>query len=164
MDLHWGATLIHLDDLPFLVSDCPYSFTSFRKLVEADWKPRAPLPNPQPGQLSPLPPTELLDQAGFVLGFVPNLEHLPPAVHAHDWSVRSPNATQLCARPLPTGVVLFRGGESQALERLRYYMRSPKHLPAHYFDTRNGMLGVDYRWVLHADSMRRGRARPAKGI
>lgn len=37
----------------------------------------------------------------------------------------------------------FRGGETAALQRLRYYLWD-SDLVASYFDTRNGMLGGDY--------------------
>ena len=39
--------------------------------------------------------------------------------------------------------VIFHGGESAGLERLRKYVWETEHL-AHYKDTRNGLLGKDY--------------------
>ena len=41
------------------------------------------------------------------------------------------------------GVLSFRGGETAALARLKYYLWD-SDLIATYFDSRNGMLGGDY--------------------
>lgn len=125
----WGATMIHLDDLPVPVRSIPDGFTAFRAKVEASAQPRALLPSPSKGQL-PLPPRASL--GAHSLAFEPAWQHIP--YHG--------------AQPEPVtdprGVLPFKGGEQAALERLNYYVHGKQRLVADYFNTRNGLLGGDY--------------------
>lgn len=115
---HWGATLYHLDDLPFPIQKVPEVFTQFRKQVEkssAVYDPMDP-----PGQLPPLP-------SSLEPGILPSLDQLGLA------------APELDDR----GVLPFHGGETAGLARLRDYIWEADCLKA-YKQTRNGMLGANY--------------------
>ena len=58
LELHWGSTLFHVDDLPFTdlesFSDMPDVFTPFKQKCEDRSQVRTCLPAPKPGSL-PLP-------------------------------------------------------------------------------------------------------------
>ena len=55
LELFWGQTLYHYDDLPFdQVADLPNVFTPFRNKVEKRASVRPLVPAPGPGQLGPL--------------------------------------------------------------------------------------------------------------
>ena len=69
VELAWGHTLHHIDDLPFGVGAQPNGFTPFKKKVEARSAVRALLPTPAAGGL-PLP----ADRAAFAAwGVEPSL-------------------------------------------------------------------------------------------
>uniref|UniRef100_A0A383W805 Photolyase/cryptochrome alpha/beta domain-containing protein n=1 Tax=Tetradesmus obliquus TaxID=3088 RepID=A0A383W805_TETOB len=131
---HWGPSLYHIDDLPFGegLATLPNVFTPFREKVEKQCKVRPEFPAPQPGQL-PLPrslPPQLQQQ---LTGELPGWQQLPwPAGQA-------PQQPQ----PNPKAALQFKGGEAEALARLRHYLWDTD-LVATYFDIRNGMLGGDY--------------------
>eukprot|EP00048_Salpingoeca_helianthica_P020268 m.5726 g.5726 ORF g.5726 m.5726 type:complete len:637 (-) comp4604_c0_seq1:35-1945(-) len=131
LELLWGATMIHVDDLPYPPEQVPNTFTSFRKRVEETSQPRALLPTPTRGQL-PLP------KGGPEFG--PHSLALEPT-----WQgIPILGSTPAPGEPDARGVLPFRGGERAALARLAYYFdASTRHL-ARYFDTRNGLLGPDY--------------------
>jgi deoxyribodipyrimidine photo-lyase len=113
----WGMTLFHPDDLPFESRQVPEVFTQFRKQVE-----KSSTVNPAfaaPNTLMPLPQMDV--------GKVPTL-------------------TELGLEPVTPderGVLLFKGGETAALERLDQYIWKRDQLKV-YKQTRNGMLGADY--------------------
>lgn len=133
LELLWGATMIHLDDLPFPAAQTPSQFTSFRKKVEENSQPRALLPTPTPGQL-PLPKGAVLF-GSYSLEYTPAWEAMP--THGS----RAPPPA-----PDGRGVHPFPGGERAALARLTHYLDTAptaRHA-ARYFETRNGMLGADY--------------------
>lgn len=120
-----GKMLFYTADLPFPVSHTPDVFTQFRKEVERIVQVREPLS--PPGELKPLPD-------GLEVGEIPSftdlkLEEEPP----HD----------------ERAVLRFEGGESVALERLRYYLWKTD-LAKTYKQTRNGLLGGDYSTKLSA--------------
>mmetsp|Transcript_7483 Transcript_7483/g.21142 ORF Transcript_7483/g.21142 Transcript_7483/m.21142 type:complete len:447 (-) Transcript_7483:1471-2811(-) len=136
LQLEWGSTMYHLDDLPFREdwSDFKGPFTTFRNKVEDRSEVRKPLPSPQRGSL-PLPPTLTPE----VLDAMPTAKDLPGG-HSYDGSLRAPPE-------------IYRGGETAALARLKYYLWD-KNLISEYFNTRNGMLGGDYStkfapWLAH---------------
>jgi deoxyribodipyrimidine photo-lyase len=113
-----GKMLFHTQDLPVPVQHTPDSFTQFRKENEQITPVRQPLPSPT--ALPPLP-------AGLDPGELPGLADFGHAPF----------------KPDPRAVIDFTGGESRALQRLRYYLWE-KDLIASYKETRNGMLGGDY--------------------
>eukprot|EP01004_Peranema_trichophorum_P002961 NODE_1981_length_1729_cov_39.123910_g1689_i0.p1 GENE.NODE_1981_length_1729_cov_39.123910_g1689_i0~~NODE_1981_length_1729_cov_39.123910_g1689_i0.p1 ORF type:complete len:513 (+),score=56.38 NODE_1981_length_1729_cov_39.123910_g1689_i0:49-1587(+) len=121
----WGSTLYHIDDLPFAknLADMPDVFTPFREQVERRCKVRDLVPNTQPGYL-PLPPN-LQD-----VDYIPQWKDIP-----FEPPILPPDQNDKLVLP-------FEGGESIALRRLKYYLWDTDHV-AHYFDTRNEMLGAD---------------------
>lgn len=113
-----GKMLYHTQDLPVPVQHTPDVFTQFRKETEHITPVREPLPSPS--ALPPLPPS--LDP-----GDIPSL-----ADFGHtDFE------------PEPRAALEFRGGETEALRRLRHYFWEKDHI-AQYKETRNGLLGADY--------------------
>jgi len=113
----WGTTLYHPEDLPYIPEQLPELFTNFRKDVEKKAEIRNILDTPQ--KLPALPPMDT--------GKIPNLLDLG-----------LPTIT-----PDPRGVLAFRGGETEGLERLKSYFWEEDRLKV-YKETRNGMLGADY--------------------
>ncbi len=114
-----GKMLYHTADLPFPVTQTPDVFTQFRKEVERYTPIRQPLPTPQS-----IPPLSIpLDS-----GNIPRLE---------TWGYSSSTRSDSRA------VLPFKGGESQGLARLRYYLWE-SNLVKTYKETRNGLLGGDY--------------------
>ena len=129
----WGSTLYHIDDLPFELSDLPDVFTPFRNKVESKCEVRGLIPSPSNGALGSVPTS-----AG-------NFEWFPKP---SDLPFATPKLAQDCAALISNGVderraMDFKGGESQALARVKYYLWESKLLQT-YFETRNGMLGGDY--------------------
>ncbi|CAN1185136.1 Cryptochrome DASH, chloroplastic/mitochondrial [Linum perenne] len=119
LELVWGSTMYHIDDLPFDVYSIPDIYTQFRKTVEAKSAVRECLKLP----LSLAPP--------------------PPAVD--DWG-SLPSMDVLCLQPQEARVskgMRFVGGETAALSRVYDYFWK-KDLVCKYKETRNGMLGSDY--------------------
>ena len=113
----WGATLHHVNDLPFAVEKLPDVFTRFRKAVE---KSSTVYPTfPAPNALRSLPevdPGELPTLQSF--GVEPK-------------------------KPDERGVLAFEGGETAGKQRLQDYFWQQDNL-RRYKQTRNGMLGADY--------------------
>lgn len=124
LHLRWGATLIHLDDLPFDVEALPEVFTHFRKQVERASDIRAP--KPAPDRLAPLP-------EGIDPGALPSLDA---------WGLPAPEDD-------PRATLRFVGGESAAIERLETYVWRHDRLRL-YKQTRNGLIGPDYSSKLAA--------------
>ncbi|MDW8295534.1 MAG: DASH family cryptochrome [Raineya sp.] len=119
IEYFWQATLYHINDLPFPVCKLPDIFTEFRKAVERQVEIRKPLPAPNK-KISPLP-------ENLFAGNIPTLKE----VGLQEVEI-SPKAT-----------FIFKGGETEALKRLHYYLWE-SDLIASYKETRNGLLGKDY--------------------
>ncbi|KAL9230453.1 hypothetical protein vseg_005800 [Gypsophila vaccaria] len=116
LQLVWGSTLYHLDDLPFDARDLPDVYTQFRKSIESKCTIRGCIKIPA----SLGPPPEIEDW-----GSIPSVEQL---------SLHYEKADRGLA---------FIGGESAALSRVHEYFWK-KDLLKTYKETRNGMLGPDY--------------------
>ncbi|KAH1110276.1 hypothetical protein AAZX31_04G072400 [Glycine max] len=116
LQLVWGTTMYHLDDLPFDATSLPDVYTQFRKLVETKCTIRSCIK--LPASLGP-PPT-VQDW-----GCLPSLEQLG-----------------LSSQSVNKGMK-FVGGETAALSRVYEYFWK-KDLLRVYKETRNGMLGPDY--------------------
>ncbi len=93
LQLQWGSTLYHIDDLPFAdtLVDMPDVFTPFRTKVESRCAVRGVLPAPTKGQLGVLPSVpddmpvfhgETLQELGAAMGGVQfgGVEEGPPQV------------------------------------------------------------------------------------
>eukprot|EP00877_Chromochloris_zofingiensis_P000317 jgi/Chrzof1/10286/Cz04g35200.t1 len=127
-----------MDDLPFKegLSDMPDVFTPFKDKCERNLQVRGELATPKTGEL-PLPQAgssgELHLSSHDALVMMPGWDDLPwPPGHR----LQSPQAHA-------TAALNFRGGETAALERLKYYLWD-SDLIANYFNIRNGMLGGDF--------------------
>ncbi|GAB4854112.1 Myosin-3 [Ancistrocladus abbreviatus] len=116
LQLIWGSTLYHLDDLPFDANDLPDVYTQFRKSVESKSRIRGCIKIP--ASVGPAPQIE-------DWGSIPSLHQLG----LHDEKVSKG--------------LMFLGGESAALSRVYEYFWK-KDLLRVYKETRNGMLGPDY--------------------
>ena len=110
------STLFHPDDLPFSVRDIPEVFTDFRKRAERDAQVRNEFPVPTEIPTPDLKPTS-----------IPTLQSL---------NVDTP-------QPDKRAVLLFRGGENEALARATHYLMDSGCLSS-YKETRNGLIGADY--------------------
>lgn len=110
------STLFHPEDLPFGVRDVPDIFTDFRKRAERETSIRKTLAKPDQLTTPSLPECVL-----------PTTEQLGYEPHATD----------------PRSVLNFRGGESEAIQRLTYYCGDSRLLSS-YKETRNGLIGGDY--------------------
>ena len=117
-EVYWGATLYHPDDLPFEINRLPEVFTQFRKAVEKESQISPTFPTPEK---LPALPTDVDP------GEIPTLTDL-----------------KLEESPIdPKGVLQFKGGETEAFNRLQHYFWDADRLQV-YKETRNGMLGADY--------------------
>ncbi len=110
------STLYHAEDLPFSIKDIPDVFSNFRKKTEKDAVIRESFEKPQQINSPEIPVLQLptLDDLGLVFS-----------------SIDSRAAIQ------------FKGGETEALQRLNHYFYESKCL-SNYKETRNGMVGADY--------------------
>ena len=113
-----GKMLYHTGDLPFPVTQTPDIFSQFRKETEKYVTVREPLPVP-----TDLKPLQKMPDAGEL-----------PALADFGLEGFEPDAR---------GVLLFKGGETAALERLQHYLWESDAV-AEYYNTRNGSLGADY--------------------
>ncbi len=114
-----GKMLYYTQDLPFPITHCPDSFKNFRKEVEHIVQVREPLPSPEN---IPNPLTIEIES-----GEIPAIEDLGYS----DFSID------------PRTVINFKGGETEGLKRLRYYLKESKKINT-YHESRNELLGADY--------------------
>jgi len=124
-DAHYAQFLFHPEEIPYpSVSEIPQVFTAFRKKCEKYTAIRPLQPIPQAMAKSNL----LADETK-----IPSLETLGLSHFTMDTRTAFP----------------FKGGEQQALERIRHYFWDSKKL-AYYKKTRNGLVGLDYSSKLSA--------------
>ncbi|KAI3860412.1 hypothetical protein MKW98_011606 [Papaver atlanticum] len=121
LELIWGSTMYHIDDLPFNTSNLPDIYTQFRKSIESKCAIRGCFKLPP--SIGPLPSNDLGKIGGW--GDVPLLDQLG-VIHVE-----------------AKKGMYFVGGESAALGRVYEYFLK-KDLLKVYKHTRNGMLGPDY--------------------
>ena len=112
-----GHTLYHKEDLPFPIKDIPDVFTTFRKKVEREGIIRSSFATP-----SKIEVPDHLESS-----------ELPTLT---DLGIESPIYDK-------KSVVKFKGGETQGLQRLKYYLWDTDLLQT-YKKTRNGLIGSDY--------------------
>lgn len=113
-----GKMLYYTQDLPAPVHHTPDFFFQFRKENEHITPVRPPIPTPD--ALPPVP-------AGLEAGEIPTL-----ADFGHSPIVQDSRTA-----------LHFKGGESEGLKRLKYYLWDTDLLKT-YKETRNGLLGGDY--------------------
>jgi len=114
-----GKMLYYTADLPFPIHHTPDTFTQFRKEVERFVAVRAPLPRP-------------LD----------SLEHLRVKIEAGEIPTLSDFDLEADAAESRASVT-FKGGETEGLKRLHYYLWETKAIKT-YKKTRDELLGSDY--------------------
>jgi deoxyribodipyrimidine photo-lyase len=110
------STLYHAQDLPFSIKDIPDVFTNFRKRTEKESMIRAIFSAP--------------------------LTIKSPAIT----DLQLPRLEQLGLNPIQKDsrtAITFKGGETEAYQRLRYYFEQTKSI-SNYKETRNEMIGADY--------------------
>ena len=117
LELFWGATLYHIEDLPMPIHSLPDIFTKFRKQVEKFAEIREMFPTPG----------EILSPDLSQWGEIPSLEDLGLQEVVMDDRV----------------VTQFSGGEISGITRLQHYFWEEDCL-REYKETRNGLLGADY--------------------
>ncbi len=110
------STLYHAEDLPFSIKDIPNVFTNFRKKTEKDAIIRSVFEKPSIINSPIIPEIKL-----------PTLNDL------------ALNEIVIDSR----AVLQFKGGETEALQRLQHYFFETKSISI-YKETRNGMTGADY--------------------
>ena len=130
----WGATLYHIDDLPFdkllrngsQIPDVPDTFSSFRSEVESKSKVRPIFEIPE--YLPPLPKNIVSEE-------MPSENELLDIAELHpiEYNV---DISNLSAFP-------FKGGETAALERVNDYLWGSNAIIT-YKDTRNRLIGTQY--------------------
>jgi len=113
-----GKMLYYTSDLPFPVTHTPESFSQFRKEVEK-FVPIRPLIE-QPTKIQAL-------TKDVVSGVIPSLEDFDLEKFTTD----------------ERAVMNFKGGETNALDRLNHYLFESK-LVKKYKETRNQLIGPDY--------------------
>ncbi|TAE37303.1 MAG: DASH family cryptochrome [Sphingobacteriales bacterium] len=111
-----GHTFYHKEDLPFPIKDIPDIFTTFRKKVERESTVRPCFKSP----------TKIIIPNNLEASTLPSLADLGFYACADDIAAAN-----------------FKGGESEGLKRLKYYLWDTDLLKK-YKLTRNGLLGMDY--------------------
>lgn len=114
-----GKMLYYTADLPFPIQHTPDVFTQFRKEVERIVPVREPLARPNQ-TFNPL-------SIDLEPGEIPSLE---------DFGHQD-------FEPDPRAVLNFKGGETEGLKRLQYYLWET-NIVKDYKESRNGLLGGDY--------------------
>lgn len=114
-----GKMLLYTADLPFPVTQTPDVFTQFRKEVENFVEVRVPFDSPAE-KITPL-------SVRIDFGQVPEMT---------DFNYIEEEQDSRSAIP-------FKGGETFALTRLKYYLWDSKFIST-YKDTRNQLIGSDY--------------------
>ncbi len=112
-----GHTLYHKEDLPFPIKDIPDIFTAFRKKAEREGVIRPSFESPQ----------KINVPENLETSEVPAIESL---------GIKPPNKDV-------RSVLDFKGGETEGLKRLKYYLWDSDLLKK-YKQTRNGLIGGDY--------------------
>ena len=115
-----GKMLYYTADLPFPVTHTPDIFTHFRKEVEKFVPIREVLPTPQKDDFQAI-------TVDLPLGDIPSVEDF-----GHQPFI-----------PDKRSAIPFKGGETEGLKRLQYYLWDTD-LIQQYKETRNGLMGGDY--------------------
>lgn len=117
LELVWGKTLYHLDDIPYEPHEIPLVSKTFRIKTSKSTTPRNLFPIPETIATAKLRDWGTLATASD-LGFTAEERQLPPQK-------------------------IYKGGETTALSRLQYYTFESELLTSYKW-TRNRSLGLDY--------------------
>lgn len=122
----WGNYLYHINDLPFdnVKQDMPDVFTQFRKSVESKSRVRKYLPIPS--QLKPPPSAEAATAAAVAEEAAVNALASPLTLQALGFTSEEDLAPIVeygsDARVNPSAVLMFKGGETAGLARVKDYL------------------------------------------
>jgi len=118
----WGNYLYHINDLPFdnVKQDMPDVFTQFRKAVESKSRVRKYLPTPSP--LKPPPSTEAAAQEEAAVNALPSPLTLQELGFTSEEDLAPVVEYGEDARVNPAAVLMFKGGETAGLARVREYL------------------------------------------
>jgi deoxyribodipyrimidine photo-lyase len=151
----WGNTLYEPQDLP---QKFPSSASAFRHHCEKNLKIAPPISLPYHGEKDEGTPNNLLRRRYILRSFPPSVSqslewwgHLPTLLELgppppHDSTNHQENSDAPSHEKKDhssKACLLFRGGETAALERLDEYFFQQNCLET-YFHTRNGLLGPNY--------------------
>lgn len=117
LELIWGKTLYHLDDIPYKPAEIPLTSKAFRINTTKATNPRPLFPTPEKISTAEL----------------------------RDWGI-PPTATQIgftAEEQAEEEQTIYEGGETAALKRLQYYTFESELLTTYKY-TRNRSLGMDY--------------------
>lgn len=114
---YYDQFMVDLDEVPFSIDDIPFEFSNFRRKVEKYSRIQPEL------VILAKPAKNLLN----ITSTIPSLE---------DLGFEDFEQPEHSAFP-------FKGGESQAMDRLQHYFFTTKKL-GFYLKTRNGLKGTDY--------------------
>ncbi|WVZ21135.1 hypothetical protein V8G54_008457 [Vigna mungo] len=130
LQLVWGTTMYHLDDLPFDATSLPDMYTQFRKARYSE-----------SGFL--FTATNIIEAKCTIRSCIKLPPSLGPPPLIEDWGcLPSLEQLGLCSQSVIKGMK-FVGGETAGLSRVYEYFWK-KDLLKVYKETRNGMLGPDY--------------------
>jgi len=136
LELVWGSTCFHRDDLAFApdLADMPDSRGSFGVLAERAAHVRFPLLSPAVGALGSWTALQSMSEAlaakGLTVGIPSDAEIL--------------GAAAASAGSDPLAVMEFVGGEETGMARVQEYVWENTENLEEYFNTRNGFLGRDF--------------------
>jgi deoxyribodipyrimidine photo-lyase len=146
-----GATLFHLDDLPWALSRAfPSCFSDFRRQLDRSCKIRDPVAAPSEWKRAPeqafiamsaLAPDKWLSTQ--MAGNVTEKASTGESAEAAPTECEAPPADS------PSPAIDYSGGESAAWKRVEHFFWETDALRT-YHDTRNGMLGESYSSKLSA--------------
>ena len=131
----WGSTLVDIDELPFPIDKLPRVFTPYRNKVEKNFVVK-PMRSHE-GKTLPLPPNSIMQDIEEKLNYLPTYSDFK--FDEEDITLLNGTGESL-VNPNPDN---FKGGETAALARMKDYIWD-KDLLKVYFETRNGLLGMDY--------------------
>ena len=118
LELYWGNTLYHIEDLPMPVKYLPEVFTHFRRELEKEANIRKLIPRPE-------------------------RIHSPVELKSVDFIIPDWFKKLIEADSSTPADIHFEAGEEAAKERLKTYFWQ-QDLLRRYKKTRNGLLGMDY--------------------
>ena len=132
----WGSTLVNIDDLPFSIEKLPTVFTPYRNKVEKNFRVKEM--RSHEGKTLPLPPNTIMNGIEEKFTYLPTYSDF----EFDEEDVHSVNGTGENIKN-SNNQDNYIGGENAALARIRDYIWE-KDLLKVYFETRNGLLGMDY--------------------
>ena len=117
LELYWGRTLYHIEDIPYKIPDIPLTSKTYRIQTQQNSKIRKSFDTPKTLRTIGLPKSEW--------GELPEISQVG------------------LDKEKNYALTFVEGGESKALERLNFYLFETEQLTSYRW-TRNRSLGMDY--------------------